>query len=88
MCVFDQAHSTPKWGWADRGKDRFQKGFAVNSNTVVLGTWKINKMRLVRMAEKGSKTILHRGFTERLKNMVKTIKLTENTDIWKAMAIH
>jgi len=45
-------------------------------------------MRLVRMAEKGSKTILHRGFTERLKNMLKTIKLTENTDIWKAMAIH
>jgi len=29
-----------EWGWADRGKHRFQKGFAVNSNTVglVLGT--------------------------------------------------
>jgi len=37
VCVFDQTHSTPK-GWADRGKDRLQKGFAVNSNTVVLGT--------------------------------------------------
>jgi len=35
VCVFDQAHSTPKWGWADRGKDRLQKGFTVNSNTVV-----------------------------------------------------
>jgi len=38
MSVFDQAHSTPKWGWADRSKDRLQKGFTVNSNTVVLGT--------------------------------------------------
>ena len=34
------------------------------SNTVALSTWKINKMRLVRMAEKGSKTTLHRSFTE------------------------
>jgi len=35
VCVFDQAHSTLKWGWADtdRGKDRLQKGFTVNSNT-------------------------------------------------------
>ena len=40
-------------------------------------------MRLVRMAEKGSKTILHRGFTESIKNILKTIKLTENTDIQK-----
>jgi len=31
------------------------------------------------MAEKGSKTILHRGFTESIKNIPKTIKLTENT---------
>jgi len=39
VCVFDQAHSTPKWGWADRGKERLQKDFTVNSNTVVvLGT--------------------------------------------------
>jgi len=40
-------------------------------------------MRLVRMAEKGSKTTLHRGFTEsvRKKNILKTIKLKENTDI-------
>jgi len=37
VCVFDQAHSIPKWGWADGGKDRVQKGFTVNSNTVVLG---------------------------------------------------
>jgi len=36
---------------------------------------------LVRMAEKGSKTILHRGFTENIKNILKTIKLTVNTDI-------
>jgi len=41
------------------------------------------------MAEKGSKTILHRGFTESIKkNILKTIKLTENKHIWKAMAIH
>jgi len=41
------------------------------------------------MAEEGSKTILHRGFTESIKrNILKTIKLTENTDIRKAMAIH
>jgi len=44
-------------------------------------------MGLVRMAEKASKTILHRGFTESIKNILKTIKLTENTDIRKAMAI-
>jgi len=30
------------------------------------------------MAEKGSKTILHRGFTENIKNILKTLKLTEN----------
>ena len=69
VCVFDQAHNTPKLSWADRGKDRLQKGVAVNSNTLVLGTWKINKMRLVRMAEKGSKTILQRDFTESIKNI-------------------
>jgi len=39
------------------------------------------------MAEKGRKTILHRGFTESIKQILKTIKLTEN-DIQKAMAIH
>jgi len=39
------------------------------------------------MAEDGSKTMLHRGFTESIKIMLKTIKLTENTDIRKAMAI-
>jgi len=44
--------------------------------------------QLVRIAEKGSKTILHRGFTESIKNILKTLKLTENTDIWKVMAIH
>jgi len=46
-------------------------------------------MRLVRIAEKGRKTILHRGFTESIKkNLLKTIKLTENADIQKAIAIH
>ena len=40
------------------------------------------------MAEKGSKTILDRGFTENIKNILKTIKLTENTDIRKVVAIH
>ena len=29
MCLFHQAHSTPKLGWTDRGKDRLQKGFTV-----------------------------------------------------------
>jgi len=48
----------------------------------------MNKMRLVRVAEKGSKTILHRGFTKSIKSILKTMKLTENTDIQKAMAIH
>ena len=43
-------------------------------------------MMLVRMAEKGSKTILHRGFTESTKNILKTMELTENTDIQKAIA--
>jgi len=83
-------YSTPKCGWANRSKDRLQKGFIVNSDTAVLSTWKINKMRLVRMAEKGSKTTLHRGFTESVKkkNILKTIKLTENTEIRKAMAMH
>jgi len=63
VCVFHQAHSTPKWGWTDRGKDILQKGLT-DCNTVVWGTWKTNKMRIVRMAEKGSKTVLHRCFTE------------------------
>jgi len=47
-------------------------------------------MRLIRIAvKKGSKTILHTGFTESIKkNILKTIKLTENTNIRKAMAIH
>ena len=35
------------------------------------------------MAEKGSKTILHSGFTESIKNILKTIKLTESTNIQK-----
>ena len=29
------------------------------------------------MAEKGSKTILHRGITESIKNILKAIKLTD-----------
>ena len=37
---------------------------------------------------RGGKTILHRGFTESIKNILKTIKLTESRDIRKAMAIH
>ena len=45
-------------------------------------------MRLVRIAEKGSKTVLHRGFIESIKNILKMIKLTENTDIQKAIAMH
>jgi len=32
VCVFNQVHSTPKWGWADKGTDRLQKGFTVNSS--------------------------------------------------------
>ena len=48
----------------------------------------MNKMKLVTIAEKGSKITLPRGFTESIKNILKTIKLTENTDIQKAMAIH
>jgi len=70
-----------------RGESHNQRNATGEVATVVLGTWKINKMRLVRMAEKGSKTILHRGFTESIKNILKTIKLTENTDNRKAMAI-
>jgi len=33
----------------------------------VLGASKINKVKLVRMPEEGSKTILHREFTESIK---------------------
>jgi len=40
------------------------------------------------MSDKGSKTILHTGFAESKKNKLNTIKLTENTDIQKAVAIH
>jgi len=40
------------------------------------------------MVQKGSKTILHRGFTESIKNILKTIKLTENADIRKVIPIH
>ena len=50
-----------------------------------MGTYKINKMKLVKMVEKGNK-ILHGGFAESIKNIPKTIKLTENTDIRKAVA--
>ena len=51
---------------------------------------KNKQMGLVSMAEKGSKTILHRlqWLYRKHKNMLKTIKLIENTDIWKAMAVH
>jgi len=43
-------------------------------------------MKLVKMVEKGSKTILHGGFAESIKNIPRIIKLTENTDIRKAVA--
>jgi len=46
-----------------------------------------NKIRFVRVAIKGGKTILHRGLTESIKNILKTIKLTENANIRKAIAI-
>ena len=132
MCVLDQAHSNPKWDWVDRGKDRLRKGFTVNSNTVVLGTWKINKMRLMlfflllmllfrsvchQVSNQADKHWLiikklpedliyllenevsqdgwkweqnhtAQSFTKSIKNILKTINLTENTDIRKAMAIH
>jgi len=93
VCVFDQAHSTPKWGWADRGKDGLQKGFTVNSgsDTVVLSTWKINKLRLVRMAEKGEQNNtaqrLYRKHKKKNNNILKTIKFTESADIRKAMVM-
>ena len=43
-------------------------------------------MKLLKMVEKGSKTVLHGGFAESIKNIPKTVKLTDNTDIWKAVA--
>jgi len=46
-----------------------------------------NKITLIRIAKKGSKTIPHRGLTESI-NILKTLKLTENTSIWKAVALH
>jgi len=50
VCVPPGTYSTPN-GVGQTGKDRLQKGLTVNSDTVVLGTWKINKVRLVRMVE-------------------------------------
>jgi len=47
-----------------------------------------NKIRLVRIVKKGSKTVLHRGLTESIKNILKTIKPTDNANIRKAIAIH
>jgi len=46
-------------------------------------------MWVVRLAKKGGGggTILHRGL-QKVQNMQKTIKLTENTNIRKAIAIH
>jgi len=57
----------PQMGLDRQRQRQITKSLTVNSNTVVLGTWKINKVRLVRMAEEGSKTILYRGFTESIK---------------------
>jgi len=42
---------------------------------------------VVRIAEKGSETILHRGATESA-NIRKTTKFTENANSPKAMAVH
>jgi len=39
----------------------------MNSNTVVFDTWKTNKMRLIRIAEKESRTILHEALQKALK---------------------
>jgi len=57
-----------------------------------------NKIRLVRIAKKVSKTILHRGFTASIKkhtednkaqDMQKTVKLTrKNASIRNAIAIY
>jgi len=69
-----------------RGKDRLQKGLTVNQ--YVLDIWKANKLRLVRIAEKGSKTILQRFYRKHKKNILKTLMLTENAHIPKAIAIH
>jgi len=46
VCSTTDHSTTPPNGVGQTGKDRLQKGFTVNSITVVLGTWKINKMRL------------------------------------------
>jgi len=59
VCVFQQARSTPNWGWTDRRKkDRLQKVLTVSKQTkYLLGP------RLVRIAKKRSKTVqlvLHR----------------------------
>ena len=40
-------------------------------------------MRLVRMAEKGSKTKLHRGFTETIKTHTEDNKAPENTQAFR-----
>jgi len=47
-----------------------------------------NKIKVVRITKKGSITILHRGLTESIKNILKTIKLTESANSRKATAIH
>ena len=88
MCTFESSQKDEsRWQSTDSSK-AYTSAFKC-SNIVVLSTWKINEMGLVRMVEKGSKTILRRGFTESIKeNILKTIKLTEDTDIRKAMAIH
>jgi len=42
---------------------------------------------VVRIAKKGSETMLHRGFTESA-NIWKATKLTENANSQEAVAIH
>jgi len=55
-----------------------------------------NKIRSVRIAKKGRKTILHKGLTESIKNTLKAIKRKtcrrqqslQKTNIQMAIAIH
>ena len=47
-----------------------------------------NKIRLVRIAKNRAKQYCKRPYQESIKNMLKTIKLTENTNSQMAQAIH
>ena len=68
---------TPLNGVGQTKVKTLQKGFTVNSNTVVLSTWKINKMRLVRMVEKPKgeqNNTAQRFYRRHKKNILKTIQ--------------